>query len=475
MRKKYVIQGLVMVALLVIGTTPFMWGNAEKMYPGISVESENVGGFTRDEWNQFVAQKTKDYGEKEIVLLLGKTKDGWKLKDIHGAVDEEKTEKIWEIGRTGDVFFDWYTRWELLIRGKDIDLPLTYDKKLLREKVNSLVEKYSQEPKDAVPVIDANGHVTFTEGVPHISLDAQKLYDTIEKALTEGKYTIQIETTEEKLPTLTVEEAKQFDTVLGVYSTAFGGDYNRSENIRLATEAISHHVILSGERFSFNEVTGRRSPENGYLQAPVMVGSRLEPGYGGGVCQVSTTLFNAILLSGLPVTERECHYSPVSYAPTGQDATVSYGDLDLCFVNSFSHPVYVYAVYQPGQVTCYILGNETDKPSSASVTTEYSEVIEHKKIEKTNPAQTEERIEEIGHDGYRTQIRRYAAWKDGRTYTDTFSSEYEPKDTIISYKEDPKKKVEMKKQEKAKMDRKKELKIIKPNDKKQIERKIREE
>lgn len=69
--------------------------------------------------------------------------------------------------------FDWYTRWELLIRGKDIDLPLTYDKKLLREKVNSLVEKYSQEPKDAVPVIDANGHVTFTEGVPHISLDAQ--------------------------------------------------------------------------------------------------------------------------------------------------------------------------------------------------------------------------------------------------------------------------------------------------------------
>ena len=94
MRKKYVIQGLVMVALLVIGTTPFMWGNAEKMYPGISVESENVGGFTRDEWNQFVAQKTKDYGEKEIVLLLGKTKDGWKLKDIHGAVDEEKTENM---------------------------------------------------------------------------------------------------------------------------------------------------------------------------------------------------------------------------------------------------------------------------------------------------------------------------------------------------------------------------------------------
>ena len=92
-----------------------------------------------------------------------------------------------------------------------------------------------------------------------------------------------------------------------------------------------------------------------------------------------------------------------------------------------------------------------------------------------NPAQTEERIEEIGHDGYRTQIRRHAAWKDGRTYTDTFSSEYEPKDTIISYKEDPKKKVEMKKQEKTKMDMKKELKIIKPKDKKQIERKIREE
>ena len=88
---------------------------------------------------------------------------------------------------------------------------------------------------------------------------------------------------------------------------------------------------------------------------------KLVPDAGGGVCQVSTTLFNAVLLAGLAVTERTCHFAPVAYVPIGQDATVADNYLDFCFVNDLSKPVYLCAVYEPGALTMYVLGNREDE------------------------------------------------------------------------------------------------------------------
>ncbi|SHI95154.1 cell wall-binding repeat-containing protein [Desulfosporosinus lacus] len=133
--------------------------------------------------------------------------------------------------------------------------------------------------------------------------------------------------------TLTVKEA--VSVPIAQYSTHFDlNQVNRTENIRLAVKALDGKLLAPGERFSFNEGVGERTVEAGYKEAMVIVGDAFTPGLGGGICQVSSTLYNAVTLAHLEITERHPHSLPVDYVPPGQDATVSFPILDFKFRNN---------------------------------------------------------------------------------------------------------------------------------------------
>ncbi|MCH5188174.1 MAG: VanW family protein [Oscillospiraceae bacterium] len=117
---------------------------------------------------------------------------------------------------------------------------------------------------------------------------------------------------------------------------------SRVENINIACGAINGTVLEPGGSFSFNTAVGRRTEDRGYSDAPVLVDGHKEKGCGGGVCQVSSTLYMAALNAGLSITERHAHSEGVAYAPRGKDATVVYGEKDLCFTNSLTEPVTLY-------------------------------------------------------------------------------------------------------------------------------------
>lgn len=135
------------------------------------------------------------------------------------------------------------------------------------------------------------------------------------------------------------------EVVLGRYKTSFNpGEKNRTINLKLAAAAINGQVIQPGKTFSFNKTVGPRTKERGYLEATIFVGGKKEQGLGGGICQVSSTLYNAVLQSKLKVVERHTHSLPVTYVPTGKDATVSYGYLDFRFQNNRNYPVKIQAV-----------------------------------------------------------------------------------------------------------------------------------
>ncbi len=119
------------------------------------------------------------------------------------------------------------------------------------------------------------------------------------------------------------------------YSTRFDSTLvNRTENIRLAAKALDGKVLAPGERFSFNESVGRRTAEAGYREALIIDGNKFTLGLGGGVCQVSSNLYNAVILAHLEILERHRHSLLVDYVPPGQDATVSFPSLDFSFRNS---------------------------------------------------------------------------------------------------------------------------------------------
>ncbi|MHA6486288.1 VanW family protein [Bacillus cabrialesii] len=143
---------------------------------------------------------------------------------------------------------------------------------------------------------------------------------------------------------------------LGQYVTYFNSNNkSRSHNISLSAKAINNHVVFPNETFSFNQVVGMRTQEKGYKSAPIIVKGELSEGVGGGICQVSSTLFNAVDRAGLRIVQRYSHSRSVPYVPSGRDATVSWGGPDFLFKNQYNQPILIRAKRYGGSmiVTLY--------------------------------------------------------------------------------------------------------------------------
>jgi vancomycin resistance protein YoaR len=145
---------------------------------------------------------------------------------------------------------------------------------------------------------------------------------------------------------------------IGQYQTWFHGSSERYQNISTALASINNTLIWPEEVFSFNEVTGPRTPERGYMPAPIILNGGFDVGYGGGVCQVSSTVYNAALSANLPIIERHGHTKPVHYVPEGRDATVDYGYLDMKFVNNRSGPIIIKTGLQNGRIYVELRGEK---------------------------------------------------------------------------------------------------------------------
>ncbi len=147
--------------------------------------------------------------------------------------------------------------------------------------------------------------------------------------------------------------------VIGRCTTRLDPDQRgRNSNISIAAEKLNGAVVQPGQEFSFNDVVGERSSELGYGPARVIVDGRSEPGIAGGICQLSSTLYNAALLAGMEIAERRAHSRPVPYLPAGLDATVSYGAADLRWVNVLATPVTVRARVGADSVCVWLEGEE---------------------------------------------------------------------------------------------------------------------
>ncbi|WP_226584182.1 VanW family protein [Halobacillus litoralis] len=155
---------------------------------------------------------------------------------------------------------------------------------------------------------------------------------------------------------------------IGHYVTYFNSNNKeRSHNIRLASEAIDSHVVFPGEVFSFNKVVGKRTKEKGYQNAPVIVRGEVEEGIGGGICQVSSTLFNSVDKAGVKVLERYSHSRQVPYVPPGRDATVSWYGPDFTFKNPYNQPLLIRTRVSGGQMSVTVYSSDVINIKSKNV------------------------------------------------------------------------------------------------------------
>ncbi|WP_379356069.1 MULTISPECIES: VanW family protein [unclassified Paenibacillus] len=146
---------------------------------------------------------------------------------------------------------------------------------------------------------------------------------------------------------------------IGQYASYYNNrNRNRSSNIALAAKALNNYVVFPGEKFSFNETVGKRTKEKGYLRAPVIVRGEMYEDIGGGICQVSSTLFNAVDRAGLTILERYSHSRSVHYVPPGRDATVSWHGPDFIFQNPYDQPILIRSYAGAGAVSIIICSSE---------------------------------------------------------------------------------------------------------------------
>jgi vancomycin resistance protein YoaR len=159
-------------------------------------------------------------------------------------------------------------------------------------------------------------------------------------------------------PYMTKKILDEITKVIGSYHTFISGSLSRLRNIKIATIAINNHLVLAQERFSFNQVVGPRTKVRGYQEGPVIFDGIIRPGVGGGVCQVSSTLYNAVQEADLNIIERYPHSNRVRYVPPGQDAAVAWNLLDFKFYNQYLFPVIIKANVYGRKLVIKILGKE---------------------------------------------------------------------------------------------------------------------
>jgi vancomycin resistance protein YoaR len=213
-----------------------------------------------------------------------------------------------------------------------------------------------------------------------MALDAKRLPDLAIEALRFGDGTVELPLLQapKRIPDQALDRITE---VVSSFTTKFNrGQVNRSSNIALAASIINGTVLMPGQTFSYNKTVGQRLVSRGFKLAGVYRNGRHDQGIGGGICQVSTTLYNAALIANLPIVQRNNHSMPVPYVPLGRDATVDYGSLDMQFKNSYPNPIAISAHVNGGAINFTILGVkqpglqislETSNHSSWSNTVKY--------------------------------------------------------------------------------------------------------
>ena len=162
--------------------------------------------------------------------------------------------------------------------------------------------------------------------------------------------------------------SEAFPNLLSQYSTSYSTrDQKRTTNLRLAANKINGTVLMPGETFSYNKVVGERTIAAGYQEAPIYVSGKVVDGLGGGICQITTTLYNAVVYANLDIVERSNHQFVPSYAPASRDATVVYGSIDFKFKNNRNYPIKIVCSVQNGIANFQIYGLKTDNDYEVTI------------------------------------------------------------------------------------------------------------
>ncbi|HZK43785.1 MAG TPA: VanW family protein [Syntrophomonadaceae bacterium] len=357
---------LLFILIIVIGISSALvlyfyqnFHRSEHYLPGVKIACLSMQGYTIDEAVEKINENLDVFLDTPVTFFYNDYNYVTELKEICLVPSVQKIiDEIWAQEQERDICSK--------IINLDGSKPILYPIKVEYDpdKIGEMVEEWNKslatEYVNARLEIDQQKGLIIIPGLSGLKIDVDKTLEGLPQ-----EYILNQEQSEINLPVVVQEQQPLITDIdlqnmgeIATYNSWYNtGEVDRSHNVRLASNSINGTAILPGESFSFNNIVGQRNYQNGYRDALIIIGGLFEPGLGGGICQVSSTLYNTALLAGMDIIERHNHTLAVAYVPLGRDATIAYGLQDLKFRNNTNYPIYIRSIAQGGKLTINIYGD----------------------------------------------------------------------------------------------------------------------
>ncbi len=354
---------LIAVVTLTLGKTFAEETAADVICQGVSVQDVDLSGMTKEAATEALQGRVNDLNQAVFVFTFGEEKVEIAGQDMQVKADVNATvDAAYAYGHRGNILERYK---EMTDVGRDtvsVDMTYAFDEEYL---MNTLTDAFADTilPAENARLEFEDGNFHIVEGVNGRHLNAEETIVKLNEALNgwDGKSGITVEVAAiEEEPEHTSAELQDIKDEIGVFETKYSlGDTSRNNNIANAASKINNSVVYPGEEFDTMSHLVPFTTDNGWSYAGAYLNGEVITDIGGGICQLSTTLYNAVLRAELEVTERHPHSMAVGYVPLSADAALNEGSKNFCFKNNTDYPVYIYAWASGGTIHVSIYGKET--------------------------------------------------------------------------------------------------------------------
>ena len=349
-------------ALFLAAGAPALADETDTISKNVYIGGVNVSGMTEEQATKAVEEKLgKGTGGNYTVKIGDETTTATAENFGMKWTNREVVHEAMEVAKGGNLIKQYKDKKDLQVEPKNFEVAYAPNEQAVKTYVEKLAEEYNRDAEEG-DITFANGYPEVTGGETGIAVNVDQSVSSIMKAL-EGDGTELTVVAEVQKPSVTKEELSQVKDVLGTATTYYGSSYERNTNVEVGASKINGTLIMPGETFSVTAAVTPFNADNGYYPAPSYESGQVVDTYGGGICQVSTTLYNAVLKAELQVDERHNHTMLVSYVDPSKDAAIAEGLMDFIFTNNTDAPIYIYGVGYQGTLNFTIYGHETRDPN----------------------------------------------------------------------------------------------------------------
>lgn len=406
------------------------------IYDGIKIDGIDVSGLSEKEaLNKLEEEKSKESLSKNIKIDVDKKVYNLNFKDLKESYDfESAVKEAYNYAKEGELEKRYDEYMKLSNSPLDIKLKRTLDKSVVDDIINKIAKQNDKEVVEAKFSVK-DGKVTSSQSQDGKFVNKEKLKKDILAAVDSGQGEVkaEIKTVEPKKKTSALES---INGLIGEFTTDIStSSPERKTNIRVSSSTVSGVLLMPGEEFNFNSAIGRVTAAKGYKNAHVLRDGEYEDGLGGGMCQTSTTLYNALVRAGVSIKERHPHSRPASYVPKGMDGAVWAGSKNLIYKNNYDFPIYIDSKVTNSKVTFYVYGDTNKKKDHIKLESQVVEVIKSQTVEKEdkNLKPGEKRVEQKGYNGFRVVTYKIVSRNGEVISKNVFTKDYYPKrDSIVA-------------------------------------------